>query len=39
MLCFHKKITIGENTQIKKISIIVLRLCIRLNIRNKGVWE
>ena len=39
MLCFHKKITIGESTQIKKISIIVLRLCIRLNISNKGVWE
>ena len=39
MLCFHKKITIGESTQIKKISIIVLRLCIRLNVRNKWVWE
>ena len=32
MLCFHKKITIGESTHIKKICIIVLRLCTRLNI-------
>ncbi len=39
MLCFHKKNAIRESTQIKKISIIILHFRIRLNIRNKGVWE
>lgn len=37
MLCFRKKNAMRESTQIKKISIIVFHLCIRLNIRNKGV--